>query len=266
MHKVIFLLVVCVCGLSGLAFGLGETETNNDRSEANGPFSFPDTITGNLQNDGGGIVDYFEFSATAGNSYQFYGTITGGALGADLGLDIENSSSILATADANGDGQPETLNWSAPSSGTFYLVVYEATNTPNGISSYNVSASITSTGPDIAAPTWPGGTAGVNTVTRLAGNTSAEVTWFQASDDVTAQNEILYNIYYSTTQGTVFSGGVKTTQTGTLSKQISGLLPDATYFFGVRAKDATGNTDNNTRTVQNDPLPSAAGASWALYE
>lgn len=119
-----------------------EIEMNNDRGSANGPINFNESLRGTLQNDGGQptLDDYWSFSATAGDTYIFTGiprnTLPFGK-GLDIDLAIENASGqTIALAIANGDNQTEILNWLCPADGTYYLVVFEGTATPNGISTY----------------------------------------------------------------------------------------------------------------------------------
>ena len=133
-------LALAISASSG--FALSELEINGSRLDANGPFGFPDTITGNFTNDSEGIVDYFSFNATGGNTYSFNASVAG--FGSDLAIDIENSiGSIVATKDVNGSNQGESLNYTPSSSGTYYLVIYDAFAAPSG-TSYTVNASQTS--------------------------------------------------------------------------------------------------------------------------
>lgn len=86
--------------------------------------------------------DWWEFNATAGNTYTFLvRTISCSFLVdvADPGFYVANSSGtpVSAFVDVFGDCANEGLTWVAPSSGTFYLVIYEATGTPTtGIVDY----------------------------------------------------------------------------------------------------------------------------------
>lgn len=259
-----FIFSVCIgLLLAGQAWAVEESEPNDDTGSAN-LFSIPGNASGTLQNDGGGVLDYFRFTLAAPGTYRFAGTVTGGSFGADLFLGVTNSSGgVLDAADVNADGGSETLEYTFTTAGTYYLLVAEATGTPNAISTYNVV--VTSTGPDIAPPTWVGEVHGIDTVTRLQGNTTANVTWHQATDNVTAQAAIRYDIYYSTVLANIFTEGVKKTVTGGLSTTLSGLTATATYFVAVRARDEANNRDINTRSLQLAPLPNAA-QSWEFYE
>lgn len=132
--------------LATAAWALNESEPNEGIPQAN-PFTIGDTLVGGLPEGFGAEgssppLDYWSFSATAGIQYTFNGTVVnGGIQSLDIALDLENNSTILASADNGAGNQPETLNWTAPSSGTFYLVVWEATGTINAFARYNVTTS-----------------------------------------------------------------------------------------------------------------------------
>jgi len=56
-----------------------------------------------------------------------------------IGLDIENSvGTILATQSADTPNQTVVLNWTCPSTGTYYLVVWEATHHQNVTAHYEI--------------------------------------------------------------------------------------------------------------------------------
>ncbi|GAB4315732.1 MAG: hypothetical protein Kow0059_07930 [Candidatus Sumerlaeia bacterium] len=125
-----------------------ESEPNDARIQANA-FTIGDTLQGGLPGSFGGDnppVDYWSFSATGGQQYSFNATSNGSFISPlDLALDIEDSGgTVLVSKDDNGANQPENLTWTAPSGGTFYLVVWEATATQNAISTYTVSTGLAS--------------------------------------------------------------------------------------------------------------------------
>jgi len=96
------------------------------------------------------------------------------------------------------------------------------------------------------------GISGINSITT----TSMVLSWLPASDNVTPQDKIQYLIYTSTA-----SGGQKfispnfTTQQGITSYTITGLNPNTTYYFVVRAMDERGNIDSNTVEISATTLP-----------
>ena len=142
---------VCFVAIFLLALGVWanqtESEVNDTRGSADGPISFNETLTGGLpgsyMGDSPNPQDYWSFIATAGHSYTFTANPQNCSTMVsplDLALDIENSSGgIVTQVDAGGDCDSEVLNWSCSSSGTYYLVVWEATGTPQGIAWYTVN-------------------------------------------------------------------------------------------------------------------------------
>ena len=142
-----FAFCVALCVAAQLALGLNEMEINNNQGFANGPFTIPDSLYGNFTNDGSPTCsDFFSFSATAGTQYQFYGVVVNGSFLAplDLGLSVWNSTTELANVDVGLGTVNETLVWTAPSAGTYYVESSEATGTPNGIASYRIDVSVLS--------------------------------------------------------------------------------------------------------------------------
>jgi hypothetical protein len=71
--------------------------------------------------------------------------------------------------------------------------------------------------------------------------------WDPATDDITPQKDIVYEICQSTTAGGCVSSF---TPVSTVSNQtyyrVTGLTPGVTYYFLVRARDLAGNRDGNT--------------------
>ena len=139
---VVLLATMCVCA------DQTESEPNDSSSSADGPINFNETLTGGLPGSYGGDSsspqDWWSFSAVAGRTYTFNAQATNCSSamlgGLDLALDIENSSgSVVAQEDSGFDCDSETIVWNCSSSGTYYLVVWEATSTPDGISGYTVS-------------------------------------------------------------------------------------------------------------------------------
>ena len=91
---------------------------------------------------------------------------------------------------------------------------------------------------------------GVEAATATA-STDIDLTWTAATDDTTAQSNIVYLIYISTT-----SGGEDflvppsfTTAAGATTFSVTGLTSSTTYYFVVRAEDEAGNVDANTVEV-----------------
>ncbi|MFO0579080.1 MAG: fibronectin type III domain-containing protein [Polyangia bacterium] len=94
---------------------------------------------------------------------------------------------------------------------------------------------------DTQAPTFAGLTSATATSTDIT------LSWSAASDNVSAAADLVYSIYQATAAGTqMYSTPTYTTAPGVTSYKISGLLPNTTYYFVVRARDAAGNIDANT--------------------
>lgn len=81
----------------------------------------------------------------------------------------------------------------------------------------------------------------------IANSATVTLFWSPATDDVSSQSAIVYDIYISTTSGgQSFSAPDFTTSAGATSQTITtGLTPGTTYYFVVRAKDEAGNRDSN---------------------
>jgi hypothetical protein len=122
-------------------------------------------------------------------------------------------------------------------------------------------------GPDTDPPTFGAGEVGIASAFRFFGNVSARLAWFQATDNRTANPNIVYNIYYDPVEAEVFNGAPETTVTGDLTTTVVGLDPLEAYYFGVRAEDETGNEDANVNTILVGPIPNAVDTgAWLLYE
>jgi pre-peptidase len=140
MKKVLCITAILLLAVVSYA-NQAESELNDTMGTADGPIAFNETLTGNLQNDTASCQDYWRFTGESGSSYTFTGnpknTLPMSPL--DIGLAIENSGGTeIAVADANGGNQSEVLNWTCPSDGTYYIIMYEATATPNGIATYEI--------------------------------------------------------------------------------------------------------------------------------
>ena len=76
--------------------------------------------------------------------------------------------------------------------------------------------------------------------------TSYHLSWDPASDDVTPQKKIVYDVYQATTSGGEdFSTPTYTTTPGATSFATPALPTDAQFYFVVRARDQAGNSDAN---------------------
>lgn len=91
--------------------------------------------------------------------------------------------------------------------------------------------------------------AGIATV-AAQGDQAVVLTWVAATDNDTPANQIVYNIYYATSAGDVFSSTPIVTLPGATTITISDVFAAQSLFYGVRAVDQGGNTDTNTATKQ----------------
>jgi len=99
---------------------------------------------------------------------------------------------------------------------------------------------------DKTAPTFAGATSA-----KTVADNSVEISWDAASDDLTDAAGIAYTITWSDSAKTAPDGtlGILTAP-GVTSAVVSNLPnPKTKYFFTVRARDAAGNTDDNSVAV-----------------
>ena len=88
--------------------------------------------------------------------------------------------------------------------------------------------------------------AGLSSITSVT-HTSMVLSWSPATDNVTPQDKIQYLIYMATTSGGEnFSVPSFTTTLGATMFTLTGLTPETTYCFVVRAMDEVGNIETNT--------------------
>jgi hypothetical protein len=148
------------------------------------------------------------------------------------------ATSFVTTLTTAAGATSATRTGLAPST-TYYFVV-RARDTAGNRDTNTVARSGATT-PDTTPPTF----AGASAVTG-ASLTSLTVNWNPATDDVTSQGAIVYEICISavSTGCSVFSVSA-TTAPGASSYLAAGLVPGTTYYFRVRARDAAGNRDSN---------------------
>ncbi|MBX3128865.1 MAG: fibronectin type III domain-containing protein [Polyangiaceae bacterium] len=118
------------------------------------------------------------------------------------------------------------------------------------------------------ADTTPPVFAGATSVSG-ATNTTLTVNWAAANDNVTPPASIKYRVCWSTSPtGCTTSFSAMATVTGGTSHTVTGLPPNTSYYFVVRAEDLVGNVDTNTvvrsgATTPDVTPPTFAGAAAA---
>jgi hypothetical protein len=86
---------------------------------------------------------------------------------------------------------------------------------------------------------------------RPGETTPFNLSWQAATDDVTPSSQIVYDIYTAISAGGEnFASPTWTTPPGVTSYRTAGLPSHGAIFFVVRARDAAGNEDRNTRERQ----------------
>ncbi len=135
---------------------------------------------------------------------------------------------------------------------------------------FQTSITIRTPAPDTEAPTYAGDE-GIISAVRTNGNQSAYLTWNQAQDNVTAANNIVYNIYYSDNPGllvrSVGASPPQTTFTGQTTGTVSGLDTAKDYIFIVTAEDEAGNEEFNLAFAQGRvPATPGFGSVTELFE
>ena len=145
-----------------------------------------------------------------------------------------------------------------------------------GNKSIYVPTSATAAVPDTTAP-MPGG--GGTIITSNIGYNTARLSWTVATDDVSAQSQLMYEVRRSSTNNidTVLRaeayGSIVQAYSPNLSTVVmNGLTPETTYYFNVIVKDAAGNRSayaqkSVTTTAFVDtvaPTPGSGGAITSL--
>lgn len=103
----------------------------------------------------------------------------------------------------------------------------------------NTAIVAATTSKDTAPPVF----AGIKAATRLT-PTSARLQWSAATDDSTPAAQITYDIYMGTSPGTV-STNWSHDPSGVETYDVTDLAPNTTYYFIVRARDFSGNSERN---------------------
>ncbi len=144
------------------------------------------------------------------------------------------------------------------SSTTYYFVVRAKDEAGNIDTNTVEKFATTLSPPDTTPPTFGGIVSAIP-----ASSTEISLTWNSATDNVSASSNIVYLIYMATTRGGEnFSSPSFTTSAGATSFKVTGLSPNTTYYFVIRAKDEAGNIDTNT-VEKGSTTPYSVSEKWA---
>jgi hypothetical protein len=107
----------------------------------------------------------------------------------------------------------------------------------------NLVDCVTTTSADPTPPTF----AGLTGATVQSDARTATFTWAPATDPVTPQDKIVYDVFQGLGPGAEdFTTPIATSDPGATSILVTDLTPDATLYWVVRARDQAGNRDSNT--------------------
>jgi hypothetical protein len=107
----------------------------------------------------------------------------------------------------------------------------------------NLVDCVATTSADPTPPTF----AGLTGVSVQPDARTATFTWSPATDPVTPQSEIVYDVFQGLAPGAEdFTTPIATSDPGATSIFVTDLTPDATLYWVVRARDKAGNRDSNT--------------------
>jgi hypothetical protein len=125
---------------------------------------------------------------------------------------------------------------------TSYYFVVRARDEAGNIDTNKVEVSAkTPANSDTMPPTF----AGVAAAT--AAGTDVTLSWSAGSDNVSVPADLVYLVYQATSAaGENFTTPTYTTVPGATSYKVTGLLPNTTYYFVVRAQDTAGNIGVNS--------------------
>ncbi len=115
--------------VSSTGGGGGGGDDHGDNASSATFVGVPSTTSGDIEE--GGDTDWFRFTAVAGASYEFETTLLR-LSDSTLTLYSSNGVSQLAFNDDGGSGLASLINWTATSSGTYYLKVQAYSSSQTG--------------------------------------------------------------------------------------------------------------------------------------
>lgn len=184
-------------------------------------------------------------------------------------ISTQNNMSTVSNAVANGtpvdsyatDINTKTINGLLPA--TVYYITILVRDDTGIVSDFSSTSFSTTQEPPVA------GNNGLITLGALTTN-SITINWTKATDDVSQQNTLQYQVFYSLSNNLVNVSNILThgTPTGSYVTDIdtitiSNLLSGTTYYFNILVKDQAGTLSNYTTTnfaTTNSPaLPGNSG-------
>src|SRR5262249_5136093 len=96
---------------------------------------------------------------------------------------------------------------------------------------------------DTTPPTFDGSS--VAAALDTPSTSAVKITWSQASDDQLAPNQIIYDVYQSSTPGGEDFSATPAAEVVGVTEAIVNLTSRTTAYWIVRAKDSAGNDDGN---------------------
>ena len=127
-----------------------ESEPNGNRSIADGPINFNETLTGGLPGTWGGDslpIDFWSFNGKYDGihdtTYTFIATAqncdpTSSPLDLALWI-VDSGGGELEISDSGRECDPETISWKCDNPDTYFLIVYQHLGTPIYTSWYNIT-------------------------------------------------------------------------------------------------------------------------------
>jgi hypothetical protein len=150
----------------------------------------------------------------------------------------QGTSEFYSTSRLANDDNAVTLTGLEP--GTTYEIYMECRD-PSGNQSHEITPVVltATTDPDSSVDVTPPTFGGITGAAILNENT-VRLSWTAGTDAVTPQNQLVYEIHYSTTAEDDFE--VKgESDPGATSYDVRNLQPGVKYYFRVRCRDAAGN-------------------------
>lgn len=162
----------------------------------------------------------------------------------DNGSDWTNLTTISQSSKTANGGYSQT----GLAANTTYYFRYRARDAAGNTSGYSSSANETTNPPsDTTAPTFGGLVSGY--WDQITGEIILQ--WIQATDDISQQSKIKYNVYHSTTEdGFDYNSPEPVVPLIGVSYASLPNYSDGDHYFVVRAEDEAGNEDTNTVKIR----------------